>query len=296
MEIISEKSFLGSCFRALRRSFKRTLSITVLLVSFGVAIITALTGPFGSYGREPFMVILTHWALLILIVNFCLFFIHEFFGQYFGPRRSLWRLAGQIICGSFISACVLKALISLFSHNSVHGLPSFLELVCYVAAIMVTISIIRSFIPQYAQRDGTDVLGLHEALGEPPAEPETSPDEGDAQAANPKQSRLAQRLELPDDAEIMRVSASGHYVDVYTRTNKHRVRLRFSDALAEIDQTQGVMTHRSHWVSFDAIEAWTPFSNKPHVILKNGDWVPVSKTYFDTVTAAELKVLQDSTG
>jgi DNA-binding LytR/AlgR family response regulator len=112
-------------------------------------------------------------------------------------------------------------------------------------------------------------------------------------ASLPRHSRLAKRLEIPKDARIIHITAKGHFVEVRTNSETYRTRMRFSDAVNELDRAIGLTVHRSHWVHRDAIQGWVPTARKPYVLLENDTRIPVSKTYLERVLAANLVELKD---
>ncbi|MEZ5714276.1 MAG: LytTR family DNA-binding domain-containing protein [Paracoccaceae bacterium] len=66
------------------------------------------------------------------------------------------------------------------------------------------------------------------------------------------------------------------------------IRLRFSDAIAEMEPMQGYCTHRSHWVSHAAISGVEREPGKLFLRLVNGDRVPVSRKYRPELEKARI--------
>lgn len=92
--------------------------------------------------------------------------------------------------------------------------------------------------------------------------------------------RLLRRL--PDGAagDVVRLEAQGHLIAIVTMTGRETVRMRFSDAIDEMEPVAGFCTHRSHWVveaCITRVERDGP--GKVAVRLRNGDRVPVSRKY-----------------
>ncbi|MEL6522099.1 MAG: LytTR family DNA-binding domain-containing protein [Pseudomonadota bacterium] len=73
--------------------------------------------------------------------------------------------------------------------------------------------------------------------------------------------RLLSRLPDSHRGQLIRMSVSDHYVNVVTDRGETRLLMRFRDAIGELDGTDGMQVHRSHWVAADAVE---------HVSLENG--------------------------
>ncbi|WP_170761706.1 LytTR family DNA-binding domain-containing protein [Ruegeria lacuscaerulensis] len=91
--------------------------------------------------------------------------------------------------------------------------------------------------------------------------------------------RLTKRLPDAFKGRVYRLTVRDHFVDVVTSEGTFTIRLRFSDAIAEMEPVSGHCTHRSHWVADDAIEGVTRQAGKTFLRLKNKDLVPVSRKY-----------------
>ncbi|MDA7428431.1 LytTR family transcriptional regulator DNA-binding domain-containing protein [Primorskyibacter aestuariivivens] len=97
--------------------------------------------------------------------------------------------------------------------------------------------------------------------------------------------RLASRLQCPE-ARILRLSANNHLIDVISAQGSEQIRMRFADAVREMEPVPGCCVHRSHWVNLDAIDGLTRRKEKLFVLLSNGDEIPVSRTYRPELEAA----------
>jgi hypothetical protein len=97
----------------------------------------------------------------------------------------------------------------------------------------------------------------------------------------PPAPRLADRLDPPArDGRILVLSGRDHCIDVFTDAGQAEIRMRFSDALRELDGLDGMQIHRSHWVSDAAVTAIArDGSGKVLVILPCGRRLPVSRTH-----------------
>lgn len=95
-----------------------------------------------------------------------------------------------------------------------------------------------------------------------------------------RSARIFDRLPGKQIAGIVRLAAENHYVVlVLDNGQSHRLLMRFSDAVVELDATPGYVTHRSHWVATSAIASIDTHGGKTHAVLKNGDTIPVSRKY-----------------
>jgi len=78
-------------------------------------------------------------------------------------------------------------------------------------------------------------------------------------------------------AELYALSAEDHYVRVHTSKGAEMVLMRLSDAIAESEPLTGLQTHRSWWVSKDAIEDIQSKGRGAEITLKGNIKVPVSR-------------------
>lgn len=92
--------------------------------------------------------------------------------------------------------------------------------------------------------------------------------------------RLAERLERGLVSPILRLTVRDHHVEVVSMNESEMVRMRFGDAINEMEPVKGYCTHRSHWVTHDAIQGvlHEP-GGKIYLHLHNGDKIPVSRKY-----------------
>lgn len=91
--------------------------------------------------------------------------------------------------------------------------------------------------------------------------------------------RLLRRIAENDPGPVIRLEALDHFVTAVTARGHYQLRMRFADAVAEMDATAGFVTHRSHWVARDGIVAATRSKGKVILTAADGTQVPVSRTY-----------------
>ena len=84
---------------------------------------------------------------------------------------------------------------------------------------------------------------------------------------------------------IQHLSAEDHYTRVTTSQGSCLVLLRFSEALQEVAPTPGLQVHRSHLVSFDAIDKAERRGDGARLILAGGASVPVSRSHMPRLRA-----------
>jgi hypothetical protein len=95
---------------------------------------------------------------------------------------------------------------------------------------------------------------------------------------------LTPRLEGP----VLWAEAQEHYVKLTTTDESRMVLHRFSDILRKLSETDGIRVHRSHWVAFDAISETYKEGTNIRIRLKNGETVPISRSY--------RKILEEALG
>lgn len=263
-----------------RTSLSRLLDPLTLAVWVVMSCLAALSGPFGTYGSIGFLELAWTWLVLLAALITLAYVSYEVcreFLPFLDMRKRQWVFAAV---GTVILSIALDLLLTHWLARPIEQRPSLMMLFLYVGAIMLSILMIRRMIPYLDQYDLTENKDVTPEAGVV-IEPE----------ALRLQNRLAARLDLPMGANILSVSASGHFVDVSTCQQTKRIRMRFSDAVLELDGTAGIITHRSHWVKLEAVRGWVPHATRPYVVLANGAQIPVSKTYFSKVEEANFDIL-----
>lgn len=94
---------------------------------------------------------------------------------------------------------------------------------------------------------------------------------------------LLARLKPDIRGPILHLTVQDHYTVVTTARGRQLILLRFSDALGELGTTDGLQTHRSHWVAADHVAGLEKAGGRAVIRLKSGTAVPVSRSYSDTV-------------
>jgi len=100
--------------------------------------------------------------------------------------------------------------------------------------------------------------------------------------------RLMRRLPDEIKAPILRLTVRDHHVDVFTEKGEVELRLRFADAVDEMEGVDGLCVHRSHWVTVAAVTGNEKVNGRIFLILKDGAKIPVSRKYRDNVARRGL--------
>lgn len=77
--------------------------------------------------------------------------------------------------------------------------------------------------------------------------------------------------------EIRAVSSQDHYVEVTTVNGTSMLRARLADVVDQLSDVDGVMPHRSHWVTRDAVDQMMGNASKKVLALVNGAEIPVAR-------------------
>lgn len=227
-----------------------------------LAVMAAVAGPFGTYETTAFGERLAYWAMVVVSSSAVGRVTHILVKTYLGEHRAVLADAVSFVIITIAYTPVLWFVTdSLFKMWSLDGPPSLALLMLYVAVITASVLAFRRLIPELEK---VSYVG------------DTSDRET---AAGPGGPRLARRM--PDDfaGPILRLTGNDHFVDVVTAAATHSIRLRFGDAISEMDTVPGFCTHRSHWVAQEAIAAVDKSNGKIRLQLSNGDRVPVSRKY-----------------
>lgn len=78
--------------------------------------------------------------------------------------------------------------------------------------------------------------------------------------------------------KIRYLRAQDHYVDAHLDGEKTMIRARLRDFISQLDPDEGVMPHRSYWVSWREILQLELSSNQPVVTLIGGERIPIAKS------------------
>ncbi len=229
-----------------------------------VTVAAAVAGPFGTFQSIDFGRRLLYWGAIaassILVSNLCDMLVRRVLVN--SHRLLLKRLAGPVLAVPLITTDVWA--ISSLSFWGESDPPEFLRLLGYVALISVAARSMHSLVRSAFPRTARPTL--------PPAEPILAP-------------RLLKRIPGATDAKVLHLSVRDHFVEITTCYGTEAVRMRFRDALDEIDGVEGFQVHRSHWVAREAIDRVERDQARVFVHLKNGSKIPVSRNYHPVLEA-----------
>jgi hypothetical protein len=247
------------CMRNAFPPFKSVASWRLRLVLvIGFAVIFALLGPFGTFEAMSLAARFLYWFVLLAAAEACLRVTKVLTLRFFSGLSQVSGLIAKTIVFVAIFSPVAWGLSGFFEEELLN-LMGFLTFAVNVAGVAGTLAVL------------TFLLSAVEEV------PQTS------------RARLYDRLPVQTDAAILRLTVNDHYVEVFLHDGTcHRVLMRLTDAIGEMDDTPGYYTHRSHWVAAAHVKSSLREGSREFVILTDGAKVPVSKTYRENVREADL--------
>lgn len=233
------------------------------LVAWGLAsAVTAVIGPFTTYTLFSLPERLLYWASLIgvaIVLGYTIRSVVLRFVQPEGLRTDL--------IGAALQSVILGVLIWTFNYQIIGfdiGQASWLmQHMGVVFLVCLAVVCIR----QYTRR----------ALASDPAPSIAAPEKSSAQMDQRSTAAFLRRLDDDLGEDLLRVSADDHYLLVVTAMGEGRVRMRFRDALEELEALPGHQIHRSHWVARDALVDVRAEGRRHVARLRDGSEVPVSQ-------------------
>lgn len=90
---------------------------------------------------------------------------------------------------------------------------------------------------------------------------------------------FARKAGLTSLDQIQALEAQQHYLKIYGVGFEKVVLYRFSDAIAELSEVNGMQVHRSWWVRNGAIKSFKANNKRLELTLVSGLVLPVSRTY-----------------
>lgn len=253
-------SVLHSALRQVRDQIRGPTTLAVLT---SVALILALSGPFGTILSLSLPGRLAYWGAVVPLT-----FIAGALGSALVgglmAGRSLWqRLPMVSLASTLLVWILLMALHSVLDFsfarlaNAATELP-LLFLMCFLI-------------------EGTREVIEHQRSSQSP------PNE-----APPPPPRLLERLPEELRGDLICLSVKDHYVSVSTTLGLHDLLMRLSDAIAEVEPVEGMQVHRSHWVATGQVTGGRRTADQAVLQMSNGAQIPVSRANLKAVEAAGL--------
>lgn len=227
-----------------------------------LAVALTIGGPFGTYETVDIGTRLVYWMLVVPISALIGFQVSYLV-------RMTWPslpLVVSDLSSSLGITIIFAPIVWLLTHAMLvipgEEDPTLLRMGVYVFVISMGIVTARRLVPGIEQRNY--LPRTHDS----------------------KRPRLLRRVPRLSEADVIRITSQGHFVEIVTDAGTERIRMRLSDAVVEMDSVPGHLVHRSHWVAQEAIIATETVAGKAQLRLRNGDTVPVSRTYRGTLEEA----------
>jgi hypothetical protein len=224
----------------------------------------SLAGPFGTFAVLSYGARLSYWGIIIGLSIVIGAFVRAISYTRFPANQPVEQDMLSVFLMTLIFSPLLYGITKLYLPDNQVIHSNVALLIFYVAAISTAVFVLRRLIP------GVERVTYLMASDAKPL------------------PRLLRRL--PEDfvGPILRLSVRDHFVDVVTPKQTYTIRMRFGDAIEEMQGVAGYCTHRSHWVVADVIQEVLHCGAKTQVRLVNGDMVPVSRKYRPNLVDAGL--------
>jgi DNA-binding LytR/AlgR family response regulator len=240
----------------------------------GLAIVMAVTGPFGSYGSTGISVRLVYFVatgvLIWLQVLGCALLLSQI------DAVARWPVAARMALAGVLAAIPGTVEIIFLNSWLVRPIPfgAALEIYPQTAFLTVVISVLVGLlIEQRLRADADSERERVAALPVARAPKDTAPD-------------FFRRVPPALGRDLLALEMEDHYLRIHTALGSDLILLRLRDALAELGTARGRQVHRSWWVAEGAIASIERDARRPILVLRNGLRVPVSKTFRDQVKQA----------
>jgi len=241
---------------------------------FGLCIVMAVTGPFGSYewmglGKRLVYFATTGILFWLQVIGFAALL------RLVEPINR-WSITARMTLAG-IAASVPGTLEIIVIHGwLVRPIPlsAALEIFPQTAFLTVVISVVIGlFIEQR----------LHAAADTERARVASVPEidtQGIAAASD-----FFRRIPPALGRDLLALEMEDHYLRIHTAAGSDLILLRLRDALAELGSARGRQVHRSWWVAEGAVQS-VERGPRSILVLRNGLRVPVSKSFREQVKEA----------
>ena len=250
-----------------------------LLATFAVVVLVfAITGPFATAERLPFLARLAYW-FIVHAAAWSIAILFSLLAERLLAGMVKSMLARMMI-GSLVAALPISLVLALIDYGFFAEPPAFAPIasaIVNVAPLCVLFCILAYLTMSESLRavDGQESMpGSHdEAVRDSAAGP------------FPSRPPLVERLQPGNRGALLRIGVSDHYTEVLTAGGRELLLLRFSDALKEVGDTPGIRLHRSHWIADSHVAGIEQHDGRLVVTTTTGEHLPVSRTYLSDVRA-----------
>ena len=233
-----------------------------------LAVIFALTGPFGTAESLTLPLRAAYWSL-VLAIAWVLGMAHVALAVRLGARIGL-RARWATLAGAAASGPLVTTVVHLIRWATLGVVPetgdwAFSALRnAGLAAVAASLAILAAT----SRRD--------DAAERRRRDPATR-GHRDANDAAPPRPKILDRLPPNRRGALIRLEMHDHYVQVVTEAGGHLLLMRLTDAEAECAPTPGARVHRSHWVARAAVDRAERRGGAWVLHARDGAEVPVAR-------------------
>jgi len=229
-------------------------------IIFGVGLVLALVGPFGSFAA-PFELRLLYW----LAMSYAGYFL------YFPAMRGMVALAPRLQLPEpalWAAACLIVTLpmsAVVWIANFVWHPPSWPTLeqaLAHYGNVLIMGALVCALFWFARQRHRVQLTPEPVSTAEP---------------AEPGMPRLVERLPPHLRAAPIALEMEDHYVRVHTEHGSALLLMRMRDAVLELDELPGALVHRSWWVARDAVQGARREGRNVRLLLTGAIEAPVAR-------------------
>ena len=238
-----------------------------------LAIVMAVTGPFGTYEHMGIGTRLVYFVTLGVLNWLQVILLAAWFGSIEPIDR--WPVAARMTLVG-----LLAAIPGTFEIYLMHGwlarpiplrlVPSLYPETAFLTVVIAVV--VGLFVEQRLHAVADAERARVAALPQQPAST-TAPD-------------FFRRIPPALGRDLLALQMEDHYLRIHTALGSDLILLRLRDALGELGSERGLQVHRSWWVAKGAVASIERNSGRSLLVLRNGLQVPVSKSFRDRVKAA----------
>jgi DNA-binding LytR/AlgR family response regulator len=239
----------------------------------GMVVVMAVIGPFGTYFQMGLGSRLAYFGILTVLNWIQIIVLAAWFGQIEPIDR--WPVAARMALIGFLSAIPGTAEVIVVHSWLYRPIPwsAAQEIFPDSAFLTIVIAVVTGLFVEQRMRATADAE-RERVASLPRADPTAGPTD------------FFRRIPPALGRDLLALEMEDHYLRIHTALGSDLILLRLRDAMGELGPARGRQVHRSWWVAERAI-ASTERGARPHLILRNGLKVPVSKTYRDALKEAD---------
>jgi DNA-binding LytR/AlgR family response regulator len=240
----------------------------------GLAIVMAVTGPFGLYDSAGLGVRLVYFVTTAVLIWLQVLGCTLLLSQVEAFQR--WPIVTRMALAGVLAAIPGTAEIVVLHSWLIRPTPLRAALEIYPQTAFLTVAIavvIGLFIEQRLHADADNERARVAAL------PAADKPAGAA-------SDFFRRVPPALGRDLLALEMEDHYLRIHTVLGSDLILLRLRDALAELGPSRGRQVHRSWWVAEGAVASAERDARRSLLVLRSGLRVPVSKTFRDQVKQA----------